>query len=106
MMNTIVLDESLRGAPEDTLVHEIQHAIQEEEGVAGGASTEHWKEQRRDIVETLAGARQNLDLWLNDIGYPEAMRKSLQKVANRVKSLEQHWEDMKAFKKTHNMRGK
>lgn len=98
MMNTIVLDESLRGAPEDTLVHEIQHAVQEEEGFAGGASPEYWKEQRKDLVETLAGARQNLDLWLDDIGYPEVMRKSLQEVANREKSLEQHWADMKAFK--------
>lgn len=98
MMNTIVLDESLRNAPEDTLVHEIQHAVQEAEGFASGASPEYWKEQRQDIVETLAGARQNLDLWLNDIGYPEAMRKSLQEVAKREKSLEQHWADMKAFK--------
>lgn len=98
MMNTIVLDESLRNAPEDTLVHEIQHAVQEAEGFASGASPEYWKEQRQDIVETLAGARQNLDLWLNDIGYPEAMRKSLQEVAKREKSLEQQWADMKAFK--------
>lgn len=40
--NTIVLSEKLRGAPEDTLVHEIQHAIQDVEGFASGASPEYW----------------------------------------------------------------
>lgn len=40
--NTIVLSEDLRGAPEDTLVHEIQHAIQDVEGFARGASPEYW----------------------------------------------------------------
>lgn len=40
--NTIVLSEELRGAPEDTLVHEIQHAIQDVEGFASGASPEYW----------------------------------------------------------------
>lgn len=39
----IVLDESLRSAPEDTLVHEIQHAIQRAEGFTGGASPEGWQ---------------------------------------------------------------
>ena len=36
--NTITLNSSLRDAPEDTLVHEIQHAIQNAEGFAGGSS--------------------------------------------------------------------
>ncbi len=40
--NTIVLSEEFRGAPEDTLVHEIQHAIQDVEGFASGASPEYW----------------------------------------------------------------
>ena len=40
--NTIVLSEDLRSAPEDTLVHEIQHAIQDVEGFASGASPEYW----------------------------------------------------------------
>lgn len=38
----IVLSESLRNAPEDTLVHEIQHAIQRAEGFARGATWEYW----------------------------------------------------------------
>lgn len=38
----IVLSESLRDAPEDTLLHEIQHAIQRAEGFARGATWEYW----------------------------------------------------------------
>ena len=45
--NAITLDESLRNAPEDTLVHEIQHAIQQAEGFAGGASPEYWEQVQR-----------------------------------------------------------
>lgn len=41
----ITLDESLRDAPEDTLIHEVQHAIQKAEGFASGASPAYWKEQ-------------------------------------------------------------
>lgn len=41
--NTIRIDESLRSEPERTLVHEIQHAIQNVEGFATGSSPEYWK---------------------------------------------------------------
>lgn len=40
--NTIVLDSKLRGAPESTLVHEIQHAVQRAEGFARGSTPEYW----------------------------------------------------------------
>jgi len=43
--NAITLDHSLRDAPESTLVHEIQHAIQRAEGFARGANTEYWQRQ-------------------------------------------------------------
>lgn len=98
--NTITLDESLRRAPEDTLVHEIQHAIQQEENFAGGSSPEYWQEKRKDIVDIMSAARQNLELWLNDIGYQEAVKISMLQVARNEKSLEQHWEDMKNFKES------
>lgn len=41
----ITLDNSLRNAPEGTLLHEIQHAIQEAEGFAKGSSPEYWDNQ-------------------------------------------------------------
>jgi|GEM_PF-1035110 len=43
--NTITLDNTLRNAPENTLIHEIQHAIQRAEGFARGASTEYWQDR-------------------------------------------------------------
>ncbi len=41
--NTITISEKLRGASEDTLIHEIQHAIQKAEGFAKGASADYWR---------------------------------------------------------------
>lgn len=41
--NTVTLDTSLQGeARNDTLVHEIQHAIQAQEGFARGSSPSYW----------------------------------------------------------------
>lgn len=40
--NTLTLSRDLIGAPEKTLLHEIQHAIQKAEGFTGGASPEYW----------------------------------------------------------------
>lgn len=45
--NSIHISESLRNAPEETLIHEIQHAIQEAEGFARGASPEFWESVQR-----------------------------------------------------------
>ncbi len=49
---TIKLAESLWDAPEDTLIHEIQHAIQRAEGFASGASPEYWaaRQKTKDAV--------------------------------------------------------
>ena len=41
--NTIILNEKLAGQPESVLLHEIQHAIQENEGFAVGSNTENGK---------------------------------------------------------------
>ena len=40
--NTIALSTDLIGKPEETLLHEIQHAIQNYEGFSGGTSPEYW----------------------------------------------------------------
>lgn len=95
----IVLDESLRSAPEDTLVHEIQHAIQRAEGFTGGASPEGWQAVRQQVSDTVAGARQNLDLWLQDIGYPEYVRESMNRVVSGEITLDEHWKALEEFKK-------
>ncbi len=99
--NEIVLDNSIRDDNErikSTLIHEIQHAIQEIEGFANGSSVEYWKAKRQDIVDTISGARQNLNLWLDDIGYNDFVKSSMQEVVNKEKTIEQHFEDCKEFK--------
>ena len=64
--NTITLNNSLRDAPEDTLVHEIQHAIQNAEGFAGRTPARSTGEQRgrqrssRSIERRSAAARDRL----------------------------------------------
>ena len=98
-INTITLNENIKNAPQDTIVHEVQHAVQDMEGFSPGASPEYWKEKRADIVETLGSARANLDLWLKDIHYPEFVKQSMAEVVRREKTLEQHWEDAREFKR-------
>ena len=41
--NTITLNQLLKSAPDDTLIHEVQHAIQQAEGFTGGASPGYWE---------------------------------------------------------------
>ena len=55
--NTVTLDTSLRGeARSDTLVHEIQHAIQAQEGFASGSSPAYWGgENAREMYRNTAG---------------------------------------------------
>ena len=45
--NSFTLSNELRSAPESTLIHEIQHAIQAYEGFSGGSSVEYWENQER-----------------------------------------------------------
>lgn len=52
---TIVLSQELIGAPEATLLHEIQHVIQGVEGFTGGSSPRYWNEQ----MENGADIRRN-----------------------------------------------
>lgn len=40
--NTITISEKLQKAPEDTVIHEVQHAIQMAEGFARGSSPGYW----------------------------------------------------------------
>jgi hypothetical protein len=44
--NEIVLNTELRNAAEDTLVHEIQHAIQKAEGFTRGSNEEYWQQRQ------------------------------------------------------------
>lgn len=98
--NTITLDNSLRSSPEDTLVHEIQHAIQTAEGFSGGSSPEYWENARIDAELAASAARENLRLWLQDIGYRDYVRQSMDRVVAGEITLDQHWENLQRFKET------
>ena len=43
--NQITISEELRDAPQDVLIHEIQHAIQNAEGFAKGSNQQYWEEK-------------------------------------------------------------
>ena len=98
--NVITLDNSLRSSPEDTLVHEIQHAIQTAEGFSGGSSPEYWESARVDAELAASAARENLRLWLQDIGYQDYVRQSMDRVVAGEITLDQHWENLQRFKET------
>ena len=98
--NVITLDNSLRSSPEDTLVHEIQHAIQTAEGFSGGSSPEYWENARIDAELAASAARENLRLWLQDIGYQDYVRQSMDRVVAGEITLDQHWENLQRFKET------
>lgn len=67
--NTITLDNSLRSSPEDTLVHEIQHAIQNAEGFAGGSSPEYWARREYETGDLVSNRlQQEYDQILNGLG--------------------------------------
>lgn len=44
--NRITISETLKNAPDETLLHEIQHAIQRTENFSRGASPEYWARQK------------------------------------------------------------
>ena len=52
--NEIVINENIRDKGEQTLIHEVQHAIQHIEGFASGANTDYWKQVQEG--ETPVGA--------------------------------------------------
>lgn len=73
--NTITLNNSLRDAPEDTLVHEIQHAIQSAEGFSGGSSPEYWARREYETGDLVSNRlQQEYDQILNGLGREDRNR--------------------------------
>ena len=92
--NEIVISDRLRQADdgylEGILLHEIQHAIQDMEGFAGGANIEHWQqiqEGNHPVGENdrqLRQAQQEADKALNRV--PVEVRKDFWVAANLAES--------------------
>ncbi len=85
--NTIVMDTSLRSAPQETLLHEVQHAIQGIEDFSRGASKAYWRgELEDDKTPDTVGirkAKKEMDDFRSDPRNAEAMalEQELQKAA-------------------------
>lgn len=45
--NSIIISNEIADSPERTIIHEIQHAIQNAEGFASGSSPEYWETRQR-----------------------------------------------------------
>lgn len=65
--DTIVLNDKLRGAPESTLVHEIQHVIQRAEGFARGSTPEYWAERDYETGEITRSLDRDYDQVLRSL---------------------------------------
>ena len=65
--NQITISEELRDAPQDVLIHEIQHAIQNAEGFAKGSNRQYWEEKLTNGDEIWEEAeRRGLDKKINE----------------------------------------
>lgn len=65
--NTVVMNTFLWDQPEDVIVHEVQHAIQQAEGFNEGASPEYWAANRPE-----GSIRRAEELYRNTAGEIEA----------------------------------
>lgn len=101
--NTIRMDQSLRSAPEDTLVHEIQHAIQNAEGFAGGSSPEYWAARdykTGEVKKRMRMERRNEFRQLSKEDQNKYTRyKELEREMDRLESAEDGTEDADRYVK-------
>lgn len=101
--NTIRIDQSLRKAPEDTLVHEIQHAVQQAEGFAGGSSPEYWAVrdyETGEVTKRLRMERRNEFRQLSKEDQNKYTRyKELEREMDRLESAEDGTEDADRYVK-------
>lgn len=98
--NTIVLNSKLRGAPENTLVHEIQHAIQRTEGFSRGSTPEYWAARDYETGEITRSLNRDYDQVLRSLD-SETRNKYLryQEVNRAMENLENAEEGTPAAEK-------
>lgn len=85
----------------NTLIHEVQHVIQDEEGFAAGGNPEMFEGKMINVSELedeIQGHRNNLEGWYRDIKLSEFTQQSIKDMADGKKTLEQHWKDLEAYK--------
>lgn len=81
----IILDNSMRDAPEDTLIHEIQHAIQKAEGFATGSSPDYW--ERRMNEEGLSVHQNDRRIQAAEAEYRSIFDNAPEEFKNKVRAI-------------------
>jgi len=74
-----------------TLLHEIQHFIQDQEGFAHGSNTEYWSAVKRLTAEKLSEYNTDRDNLLNELGWNQRF----DEIMSEVKEKGLGYEDMK-----------
>lgn len=100
--NSILINNELIGDTEEvynTIVHEIQHAIQQMEGFASGASIEFYKNEKKPFLDNIALYENDAKKLKEKIGLDDFLRKSVMEVREKKKDMDQHWKDLETFKK-------
>ncbi len=102
-----------KDALKSTLLHEIQHIIQAQEGFAGGSTPEWWANIRDERIErdkkNIEGAKEHLQKWVDkaaENGNPtstgEFVTRSVHRIADKNDSydMEDHWAAVAEWKAT------
>ena len=99
----IVLNEKYRDDKEkmqSVLLHEIQHAIQREEGFERGGSAAMFEDIVSEFNDEIKFLRNNLAQLEKWSGIKDFVRESMQAVVDGKKKFADHWRDLDEFKKT------
>lgn len=90
--NTIYLNSTLRNKPESTLIHEIQHAIQNAEGFSGGASPFYWASKDAESGVITSKLREEYDAAMRELTAEEVNKyeryKELERELERLEDAE------------------
>lgn len=82
--DTIFVNENLRHAPEDVLIHELQHAIQQIEGFAGGSSVEYWDMRKREGLDIRENDRRIAEA---DREYQRLFRSAPEELQDKIRAI-------------------
>lgn len=82
--NTIILNEKIRSAPQDTIIHEIQHAIQASERFEGGSSPRYWEKRKKEGFSLRQNERR---IAAADKEYNRIFRSAPEEFQNKIREM-------------------
>ncbi|MDY3690829.1 MAG: LPD23 domain-containing protein [Dysosmobacter sp.] len=94
--NTITLDQKMKNAPQDTIIHEVQHAIQQAENFAKGSNLEYWA---REMQNNERGRYEDPRITRAEKKYRELFDKAPEELKNKVREINrakinQDWDEV------------